>query len=200
MAELILASTSAGRAAMLRAAGLAFRQEPSQVDERAIEAGAAQAEGGLDAGKLALTLAAAKAEAVSARAPEALVIGADSVMECGGVAHHKPVDMEAAREQLLALRGRTHRLLSAACVAVAGRAVWRHVSEARLTMRDFSEDFLDVYLGMESEAVLLSVGGYRIEGPGIQLFADVNGDHFTIIGLPLLPLLGYLRGRGALME
>lgn len=198
MAELILASTSAGRAAMLRTAGLEFRQEPSHVDERAIEASASVAEGGLDAQRLALVLAAAKAQAVSAREPAALVIGGDQVMECGGVIYHKPANLSEARAQLLALRGRMHSLHSAVCVASGGSKVWEHASEVRMTMRVFSEDFLDHYLRLEGEAMLRSVGAYRIEGPGIQLFSAIDGDHFTIIGLPLLPLLGYLRGCGAL--
>ncbi len=191
--ELILASASEGRAAVLRGAGIAFRQMPADVDERALEAEAARANGGIEAGGLALLLAAAKAEDVSAREPEALVIGADTVMECGGAVIHKPPSLDAARDQLLALRGRTHRLYSAMCVAEAGKAVWRHLGLAHLTMREFSDAFLDDYCRAEDEAILRSVGAYRIEGPGIQLFAAVEGNHFTIIGLPLLPLLEYLR-------
>ena len=192
-ADLILASASAGRAAILRDAKLAFRQEPATVDERALEAEAGSRAERVDAGGLALLLAAAKAKDVSARHAEALVLGADQVMDCEGVLQYKPPTLAAAREQLLALRGRTHTLTSALCVARGGRVLWQHLDRARLTMRTFTDAFLDDYCRSESDAMLQSVGGYRIEGRGIQLFSAIEGDHFTIIGLPLLPLLGYLR-------
>lgn len=192
---LILASASAGRAAILRGAGLAFRQQSAAVDERGLEAQAVAA-GGLDAGRLALLLAEAKALDVSAREPAALVIGADQLMECGGVLFHKPAGVEAARRQLAQLRGRTHSLHAALCVARGGEVLWRHLDRADLTMRDFSDAFADAYISAEDEAVLRAVGIYRIEGPGVQLFSAIEGDHFTIMGLPLLPLLGYLRDIG----
>lgn len=197
--DLILASASAGRAAILRGAGLDFRQQSAEIDERALEAAAASA-AGVDAGRLALTLAAAKARDVSARDPAALVIGADQVMECGGVAYHKPATALAARQQLIQLRGKTHSLNAGLCVAKGGAVLWQHLDRAHLTMRDFSDDFLDCYCRAESETLLRTVGVYRIEGPGIQLFSKIEGDHFTIIGLPLLPLLGYLREIGWLAE
>lgn len=196
---LILASASAGRAAILRGAGLEFRQQSAEVDERALEAKAVSA-GGVDAGKLALMLAEAKALDVSAREPAALVIGADQLMECGGVLYHKPVGAQAARDQLAALRGRTHSLHAGLCVARGGEVLWRHLDRADLTMRDFSDAFANAYCRSEDEAVLRAVGVYRIEGPGIQLFSAIEGDHFTIMGLPLLPLLGYLREIGWLAK
>lgn len=192
---LILASASAGRAAILRGAGLVFVKQSASIDERALEADAA-ASGGVDAGTLALMLAEAKALDVSASEPGALVIGADQVMECGGTVYHKPVSVEAARRQLAALRGRTHSLNAALCVARGGVVLWRHLDRAHLTMREFSDAFLDDYIGGEDEGLLRTVGVYRIEGPGIQLFSRIEGDHFTIMGLPLLPLLGYLREIG----
>jgi septum formation protein len=195
-AELILASASAGRAELLRGAGLAFRQQTSAVDERAIEARMLEESGGLEAGPLAMRLAAEKARAVSREHLDALVLGADSVTEYAGDLLHKPADVDAARAQLTRLRGRTHGLYSALALASRGEMVWRHVDHARLTMRDFSDAFLDAYIAAEGEILLRSVGCYRIEGRGIQLFTRIEGDHFTIIGLPLLPLLGYLRESG----
>jgi septum formation protein len=193
--ELILASASAGRAAILRGAGLEFRQRSADIDERALEAESASG-GDTDAGRLALMLAAAKARDVSAREPAALVIGADQVMECGGTVYHKPATVEAARRQLIQLRGKTHSLNAGLCVAQGGTVRWQHLDRADLTMRDFSDDFLDAYCSSENETLLSTVGVYRIEGPGIQLFEKIEGDHHTIIGLPLLPLLGYLREIG----
>ena len=195
-AELILASASAGRATVLRNAGLRFRQAPAAIDERALEAGMLARDGRLDAESLAAMLASEKARAASGRNGQALVIGADQVMECDGEILHKPADRGAARAQLRQLRGRTHNIYSAIAVASAGETRWQHVDCARLTMRTFSDAFLDDYVAGEEDGLLLSVGCYRIEGRGIQLFSRVEGDHFTIIGLPLLPLLGYLRECG----
>ena len=189
---LILASASSGRATVLESAGLSFRQIPAAIDERAIEARAE----GLDSARLAALLAGEKARAVSLEHPDALVLGADQVMECCGEVLHKPVDLLTARAQLTRLRGQTHRLFSALAIASGGEIVWDHVDKAELTMRDFSDAFLDAYLAAEGEAVLWSVGSYRVESRGIQLFSAIDGDHFTIIGLPLLPLLAYLRISG----
>lgn len=194
--ELILASASTGRADILRGAGLAFRQVPAAVDERTLEAEAVADDQGKDGGKLAQMLAVAKAEEVSVRFSTAVVIGVDQVMECDGVIYHKPPSREAARAQLAELRGRTHRLHCGLAVARGGRAVWRHLAAARMTMRAFSDEFLDTYCAIEDETLLQTVGAYRIEGRGVQLFSTIDGDHFTIIGLPLLPLLSYLRGTG----
>ena len=193
--EIILASASAGRAAVLRGAGVAFRQQSAAIDERVLESKASSG-GDVDAGKLATMLAAAKALDVSAREPAALVIGADQVMECGGTIYHKPASVDAAREQLIRLRGKTHRLSAGLCVAQGGAVLWQHLSRANMTMRDFSDDFLDAYCRSESETLLRTVGVYRVEGAGIQLFSKIEGDHSTIIGLPLLPLLSYLREIG----
>jgi septum formation protein len=196
MAELILASASKGRADMLLRAGLEFRPVPADVDEREIEADAAAASQGISGGDVAQLLAVAKAEEVSARFSTAVVIGVDQVMECDGVIYHKPVSRAAARAQLAGLRGRTHRLHSGLAVARGGQAVWRHLAVAHMTMRDFSDDFLDAYCAAEDETLLQTVGAYRIEERGVQLFSVIDGEHFTIVGLPLLPLLHYLREIG----
>lgn len=194
--NLILASASEGRAAILRQAGIAFIQQPAAIDERALEREAVAPQDGLAGARLAGLLAAAKAEHVSALNPSALVIGADQVMECDGTIFHKPATIDGAKAQLRRLRGKSHLLNTALCVACGGKALWSHLDEAELTMRDFSDEFLDQYCRAEGEAMLQSVGAYRIEGLGIQLFTRLQGDHFTIIGLPLLPLLSYLRHRG----
>ena len=132
--------------------------------------------------------------------PDAFVIGADQVMECSGKLFAKPVGIDGAREQLQLLRGQPHSLYSAVAIALDGEIRWRHVEKAVLTMRGFSDTFLEDYIAGEGAALLACVGGYRIEGRGIQLFSHVEGDHFTIIGLPLLPLLGYLRETGWLLS
>ncbi len=202
-APLILASASISRAKILQNAGLNFRQVPSDIDERAIEAQlASEAEVANEAypEKLALSLAEAKALAVSRDNPDALVIGADQVMACGGDILHKPETLEAAREQLMHLRNRTHSLFSGICIAAGASIEWRHFTRADLVMRDFSDAFLDAYCRAEGETMLRSVGSYRVEGPGIHLFSAIRGDLHTIMGLPLLPLLGYLREAGKLMR
>jgi septum formation protein len=195
---IILATASPARRAVLAAAGLAFTSRPAAVDEAAIKAGC-QAEG-ISAGETAMLLAEAKAERIARREPEALVIGADQMLVCDGVWYDKPPDLAAARTQLLALRGRPHELVTAMVIWRHGARIWQHLARPRLTMRRFSEAFLDAYLAAEGEAVLASVGAYRLEARGPQLFNAIEGEHSAILGLPLLPLLGFLRQQGVLLE
>jgi septum formation protein len=199
-AGLILASGSRGRAAILHAAGIAFTQVPAEIDERALEREAMEAGEGIAGPELARMLAIAKAEHVSKLYPDTHVIGADQVMSCGTAIFHKPPTVEKARDQLLQLRGKTHLLSAGICVARGGRAVWQHLDQAHMTMREFTNAFLEEYLRLEDMDVLQSVGCYRIEARGIQLFSAVKGDYFTIVGLPLLPLLGYLRDHGLVVR
>jgi septum formation protein len=193
---LILASASTTRAALLERAGLALRCEPAAVDEEAIKSSFRAA--GAEAGICAASLAEAKAERVSLRHPGALVIGADQILVCGGTWFDKPRDRDEARAHLRALRGRAHELVTAACVMRNGAILWHVVDRPRLEMRDFSDEFLARYLAETGDAVLASVGAYQLEGKGVQLFARIDGDFFSILGLPLLPLLDFLRGAGAL--
>ena len=194
--SVVLASGSAARAELLTCAGVAFEVVRPGVDEDAAKA-ALLAEG-LRPREVADALAELKAVRVSTTRPEALVIGADQTLELEGALLSKPPDLAAARDQLLALRGGPHRLHSAVVVARGGTPVWREVVTARMQMRAFSDAFLDGYLAREETAVLESVGGYRIEGLGVQLFARVEGDTPTIMGLPLLGLLEFLRIHGEL--
>lgn len=198
MSDLILASTSATRQRLLREAGLGFDSQAPGVDEDAVKASLKSEQAG--AAQIAETLAELKALRVSARRPEALVIGADQVLDCNGVLFDKPPDLAHARAQLQALRGKTHILATAVCVAQNGARLWHHNAQARLVMRPFSDAFLDDYLKAAGADVLGSVGVYRLEGLGAQLFSRIDGDFFTILGLPLLPLLDFLRGRGALAQ
>ncbi|MCO6415282.1 Maf family protein [Siccirubricoccus sp. KC 17139] len=194
---LILASQSSARRAVLAAAGLAFAAEAASVDEAAIKEGC-RAEG-IPAEDAAMLLAEAKAERIARRRPEALVLGADQMLVCETRWFDKPADMAAARAQLLALRGKPHVLVTAVVAWRGGQRVWQHLARPRLTMREFSEAFLDTYLAAEGEAVLGSVGAYRLEGLGPHLFRAVEGEHAAILGLPLLPLLGFLRQHGVLL-
>jgi septum formation protein len=191
---LVLASGSAARRSLLAAAGLPFEALAADVDERAVEAslpGAAPEE-------LALALARAKAAAVGARRPQALVIGADQVLSCDGALFHKPASREEAARTLCALAGRTHRLTSAFALARGGAIVAAHSQAADMTMRALDEAALALYLDAAGPAVLGSVGVYQWEGLGAHLFERVAGDHSTILGLPMLKLLAALRGLGAL--
>lgn len=194
--RIVLASASTARRAVLEAAGLRFEALPAAVDEAEIKA-AAQAEG-IPPADAALMLADAKAERIARRDPEALVIGCDQLLVCEGAWFDKPADLPAARAQLQALRGRTHDLVTAVVCHRHGGRVWQHVAVPRMTMRDFSDAFLEAYLAAEGEVLTRSVGAYRLEGPGAQLFARIQGDQPAILGLPLLPLLAFLRQHGVL--
>ncbi|MGE0735831.1 MAG: nucleoside triphosphate pyrophosphatase [Alphaproteobacteria bacterium] len=190
--KLILASGSATRATMLRNAGLIFDVVPAAVDEDEMKR-ALRAEKASGA-QLAEALAELKAQHVARKAPQAaMVIGADQVLECGGQWFDKPQDVSAARAQLLELRGKSHRLISSACVVRDGQVLWMRTEHATLLVRNFSDAFVDDYLARVGDAVTRSVGAYQLEGIGAQLFARIDGDYFTILGLPLLPLLEFLR-------
>jgi septum formation protein len=194
--RLILASGSRIRREMLATAGLAFTVEPAPVDETALREAMLGANPAVSARDLALMLARAKAEAVSCLQPEAVVIGADQVLALGRQIVEKAPTLEKARETLLALRGRTHDLHSAVALAEGGATTWSDAAAAHMKVREFSAAFLDRYLVRAKDSVCLCVGGYEFEGLGVQLFDDYDGDYFTILGLPLVPLLAELRRRG----
>ena len=194
-ARLILASTSGARRAVLDGAGVAFEAVRPGVDEDDAKAGLLAA--GAAPRAVAEALAERKALAVSSHR-EGLVIGADQTLEADGRLYDKAPDLEAARARLVELRGRTHQLHSAVAVAEGGAIVWAETVTATLTMRDFSDGFLDDYLAVEGQAALGSVGCYRLEGLGVQLFSAIDGDYFTILGLPLMGLLELLRSRGVI--
>lgn len=194
---LILASASSARQSVMAAAGLIFTAQAAAVDEAAIKE-STRAEG-LPAGEAAMLLAEAKARRIAGRRPEALVIGADQILVCDEAWFDKPPDLAAARTQLMALRGKPHELVTAVVCWRNGRRIWQHLARPRLSMREFSEPFLDAYLAAEGEAVLGSVGAYRLEGLGVQLFSAIEGEHSAILGLPMVPLLGFLRGHGIVL-
>lgn len=194
--KIILASGSPFRKAMLVNAGIDVEAVPADVDERALEAPLQNS--GVSPEDVALVLAEAKATEVSERKPGALVLGCDQTLSLGDEVFHKPADMEGARRHLLALSGKTHQLNSAAVLVRDGKVLWRHVGIASMTMRKLNPAFIGRHLARVGAKVLASVGAYQIEGEGIQLFEKVEGDHFTIVGLPLLPLLAELRTLGAI--
>jgi septum formation protein len=196
--SVVLASASAARAALLRNAGVEVAIDPARIDEAAVKQSLLVE--GAPARDIADTLAELKALRTGRHHPSALVLGADQVLVHRGEILDKPASMAEARAQLHRLRGERHELLSAAVIVAGGSPVWRHVGRARLTMRPFGEAFLDDYLSRAGEAVLTSVGAYHLEGLGAQLFARVEGDYFTVLGLPLLEVLGFLRARGVLAE
>jgi septum formation protein len=193
-APLVLASRSAARRALLEAAGIPIELHPADIDERALEAEAVAH----DPGTSAALLAREKASAVAKSRPGRLILGADQILALGPKRFSKPADRLAARAQLQALRGRTHELHAGLAFVEDGAVVFAHVETARLTMRPFSDEFLDHYLDATGDAVLASVGCFQLEGLGVQLFERIDGDYFTILGLPPLQALDFLRRRGYL--
>jgi septum formation protein len=194
--RVILASASTARATLLRAAGVDFDVEPAAVDEARLKRAAREV--GDSAIGCTMALAVEKACCVSRRHPAALVIGADQILVAGMEWFDKPADLAEASAQLLMLRERTHQLPTAVCVARGGTPLWRATSVPELTMRRFSDGFLAQYIAAEGEAVLGSVGAYRLEGRGVHLFSRITGDHFAVLGLPLIELLGFLREQGVM--
>jgi septum formation protein len=190
---LVLASKSASRRALLEAAGIPLQLDPAEIDERGIEQSQAAGAGAKEA---AVLLAREKALATAARHPSAAVLGADQTLALDARRFSKPASKDAARDQLAALSGKTHELHSAAAIVREGKVVYEAVTTARLTMRPLSPEFIDAYLGAAGERVTKSVGCYQLEGLGIHLFEQIDGDHFTILGMPLLPLLAYFRAAG----
>ncbi len=197
--RVILASQSKARRQMLVAAGITFEAMPSTVDEprlrQSMEAGGRQT----TPEQIARALAEAKAEEISRAHPDALVIGGDQVLALGKRIFEKPADVDAARRQLMELRGRMHDLVSAVVLAEAGKIVWGQVETATLTMRLFTPRYLDMYLEAAGAEVCQSVGAYQLEGLGVQLFERIEGDYFTILGMPLIALLGELRVREVML-
>lgn len=195
--RLVLASGSVSRRALLASAGLEFRIAPADVDEAALKL-QARADG-LDAAATALLLADAKALLVAGSEPQALVIGCDQLLVCEDRWFNKPGSPEEARAHLCALRGRTHRLVTAAVCRCGERPLWHTVAAPALRMRNFSDAFLAAYLALEAEHLTTTVRAYRLEGPGVHLFAAIEGEYAAILGLPLLELLDFLRGYGLLV-
>ncbi|MCA1368809.1 Maf-like protein [Bradyrhizobium sp. BRP14] len=194
--SLFLASASPFRRALLTNAGLVFEARAARVDERALERPLEQS--GASPVDVALALAEAKAKDVARRFESALVIGSDQTMSLGARVYHKPRDMAEAAEHLLSLSGKTHSLNSAVVLVRNDEIVWRHVSTAHMTVRSLNRAFIERHLQRVGEKALASVGAYQLEGEGIQLFERIEGDYFTILGLPMLPLLSKLRELGAI--
>ncbi|MFZ5783203.1 MAG: Maf family protein [Pseudomonadota bacterium] len=197
-ASLILASASQSRRQMLLNAGLAFDIETSGIDEDEVKRSLLGQRAAPH--EIATALAEMKALRVSARRPGAMVIGGDSILACEGRLYDKPATLADARRQLAALGGRTHELISSVVVARGGARLWHATDRGRLTMRSLSESFLDAYLARAGEVVCSSVGAYQLEGLGAHLFSRIEGDYFTVLGLPLLPLLGFLAEHGIGLE
>ena len=198
--EIVLASASRARREILAAAGVAFTVEPANVDEPALREDLKARDSGAGPIAVAEMLARAKAEDVSKRHPGAMVIGADQVLAFEGQVLSKPNGIEAARKALQRLRAHTHELHAAVAFSENGKVVWTHTASASLTMRDFSDSFLDDYLVRAGDRVCQSVGAYELEGVGVQLFERIEGDYFTILGLPLLSVLKELRARSVIAQ
>ena len=195
--HLILASASKIRKQLLQAAGLKFDAEPAGVDEQTIKDAVRAQENEIRPADIAQILAQTKASVVSERHPDAVVIGSDQILVAQDKLLSKPATKDEALEQLIELRGKTHELISAVAVMRNGETLWSIEDIARLTMRDISTSFLGVYLAEMGEEVTKTVGAYQLEGIGVHLFEKIEGDYFTILGLPLLPLLAFLRTRNA---
>lgn len=195
--SIVLASTSATRYAILERAGLEVTIDPPQIDEKNFKRSIL--ENGLDAATLAATLAEKKAQSITRRHAGVLIIGADQVLDCDGELFEKPVDLDTARTQLHTLSARRHDLVSAVCIIQDGERLWQTVDKAQLWMRPLGEEFIESYLSAVGNTALSGPGGYQVERLGVQLFQRIEGNHFTILGLPLLPLLDYLRTCGVLV-
>ena len=196
MNRLILASSSKARQQMLQNAGIECEAVASMIDEDGYKQ--AMKSEGASAMEAAETLAEMKALRMYRQRPEAIVIAADQMLECNGVWFDKPVDRDQTRAQLRALRGKRHQLVSAAVVYKEGSRIWGKIDTAHLTMRNFSDEWLEWYLDQAGEDIFHCVGGYQLEGLGAQLFTEVKGDYFTVLGMPLLPLIGFLCDHGVL--
>ncbi|RCL01613.1 MAG: septum formation protein [Candidatus Tokpelaia sp. JSC085] len=192
--KLILASLSPFRARLMRHAGLMVKVEGARIDERYIENKSCS----LSAEELALKLAEEKSREVSLRFPHAIVIGCDQILELEGEILHKPVDMEAAYRRLVTLSGKTHHLRSAVALFKNGDCLWNHVAQANMTVRPLDPQYISDYFSRVGPDILTSLGAYKIEREGIQIFEKIEGDYFSIVGLPLLPLLAELRELGAI--
>jgi septum formation protein len=196
--RVILASGSTSRAAMLANAGVPFETDRPAVDEMAVKQSMKISGAGAD--EVAEALAATKAQQISRKHDGDLVIGADQVLVCGDAWFDKPDNLDSSARQLRALRGLTHDLVSAVCVVQHQIVIWHHVDRASMTMRPFTDSFLNWYLSEIGEEACSTVGGYKLEGLGAQLFSHVEGDYFTVLGMPLIPLLDFLRAHGVVPE
>jgi septum formation protein len=196
--KVVLASASKIRAQMLKDAGLDVEISPATIDENVVKAAIFKKESDMPPADFAEILAKSKANSISEIRAGDLVIGADQILVLNGEIYDKPRSKDEARDQLVTLRGKTHKLITAVAVARHGGTIWSYSVNAELTMRDFSNTFLGYYLAEMGEDITSSVGGYKLKGPGVQLFSKIEGDYFSILGLPLLALLEFLRGEDVL--